>query len=427
MFCRKCGNQFDNSLDFCPKCNEPVPEAARKNRVNVQPAVKVCPKCQKENKPEARFCAGCGFDMTQAEAPAAPPVFTEPESKAAPVYDAPVYPAPDGGTAAVKSGLPVKAIVIGAAAVVLVLIILLVFLLGGGSKEPVPALLKAAENIVDEVKDAKGMHVEMDIDGESVDIDYQLNMRKKEFIIYGEADGNEIGGYIFEDGGRFTAEHGGDFYSEKIKKSDAEAFWSALENKDYENNEFLTELFDKKEVNKAVKAIFKGLSSRDFQKDFTEALEIEYDKKGGEYTYSVELNAKNAGEAIEVLFEMLEDRTEDYAEKEFEEFIDEAFDAAKSLKSAGKSLSLGDLEWVIKKGKLQSFEYEWEYVDDYWDETEKYTISGELEYGFGGLKSIEIDGNIDGDKFSIEVSDIDKVGDVEDLMSKSMLKELKLD
>lgn len=430
MFCRKCGNQFDNSLDFCPKCNEPVPEAAKKNRVNAEqpsaPAVKICPQCQKENKPEARFCAGCGSDMTKAEQPAPQPVSPAPETQETPYYGGDGVSLSGDGTAAAKSGLPVKAIVIGAAAVVLVLVILLVFLLGGGSKEPVPALLKAAENLSEEIKDAKGMHIEIDVDGEDGTIDYQLNMRKKEFIFYAEVDGEEMAGYIFEDEGRFTEEYDGDYYTEKIKGSDAETFWTALEGKDYEDNELLTTVFDKKEVNKAVKSLLKGLASKDFQTDFAEALEIEYDHKGSEYTYSAELNAKNVGEAMEVLLEMVEERTKDYAEREFEDMLDEAFEEAKYVKSEGK-LPLGDIEWVIKKGKLQSFEYEYEYYDDYWEETTKVNVSGELEYGFGGLESVEISGNADGDKFSIEISDIGKVDDVKDLMSKSMLKELKLD
>ncbi|MCM1529870.1 MAG: zinc ribbon domain-containing protein [Alistipes sp.] len=429
MFCRKCGNQFDNSLDLCPQCNEPVPETARQKEVNAEPpaapGTKRCPECRKENKAEAKFCAGCGADLTKAERPADMPVFTAPEINGSPDNSDTGYALPEDGAVTAKQGLPVKAVVIGAAAIVLVLIILLVFLLSGGSNEPVPALLRAAENLVDEVKDAKGMHIEMDIDGENVDIDYQLNIRKKEFIFFIEADGNEIGGYIFEDEGRVAEEFGGDYYTEKIKGKDAETFWSSLENKNYEDNELLTTYFDKKKVDKAVKAIFKGLDSKDFQTELADALEIEYDKKSGEYTYSAELNAKGVGEAIEILFEMIEERTEDYAEKELDDVLDEVFDGAKMIKSEGKSFSLGDVEWVIKKGKLQSFEYELEYTD-YWDDTEKYTVSGELEYGFGGLESIEIDGSFDGDKFSIEISDIDKVDDVKELMSKSMLKELKL-
>lgn len=431
MFCRKCGNQFDNSLDFCPQCNEPTPEAAKKNRVSAAPQASAgtikCPQCLCDNKPGAKFCASCGYDMSAAAETAVSPVSADPDAYVKPDYSGDSLPIGEDGTAAAKPALPFKAIIIGAAAIFVLLIVLLIFLLGGsGSKEPVPALLKATENLVDEIKDAKGMHIELDIDGEDGTIDYQLNVKKKEFIFYLEVDGDEMGGYIFADEGRVTEEYGGNYYTEKIKSSDAKDFWSAIEGKNFEDNDFLTDYFDKKEVDKAIKSLLKGLNSKDFQTEFAEALEIEYEKKNGAYTYSTELNAKNVGEAMEVFFDMVEERTKDYAEREFDDVLDDCFDAAKDIKSEGKKQSLGDLEWVIKKGKLQSFEYEYEYYDSYWDENEKYTVSGEFEYGFGGLKSVEISGNFDGDKFSIEFSDIGEVDNVKDLMSKSMLKELKL-
>ncbi len=432
MFCRKCGNQFDNSLNFCPKCNEPAPETARINGVNVEPpvspAVKKCPQCLHDNKPEAKFCAACGADLTKDQQSADSAAFTSPEFNGTSDYGDAGFSMSGDGTAAAKSGLPVKAIIIGAAAIVILLIILLIFLLGGsGSKKPVPALLKAAENLSDEIKDAKGMHIEIEVDGEKGEIDYQLNVRKEKFVFYAEIGDEEIGGYIYEDEGRVALDYGGDIMTQKLRSSDADTFWSAIENDDYEDNDLLTTYLDSKKVDKAVKSVTKGLKSKDFQNDFADALGIEYDNKGSEYTYSAELSGKNIAKAMEVLLEMVEERTEDYAESEFEDMLDEAFDSLKELKSDAGSESLGDVEWVIKKGKLQSFEYEYEYYDDWNEETEKSSVSGELEYGFGGLKSIEIKGNIDGDKFSVEISDIDKVDDVEDLMSKSMLKELKLD
>lgn len=431
MFCRKCGNQFDNSLDFCPQCNEPAPESAQKNSGDAvsppsQDETVKCPQCLHDNKPGAKFCAACGCDMTKAEQPVVQPVSPEPEFSGIPDYNSADLSVAEDGTAAAKPGLPIKAIIIGAAAVLALLIIMLIFLGGSGSKKPVPALLNAAEKLVDEVKDAKGMHIELDIDGEDGTIDYQLNMKKKQFVFYVEADGIEMGGYIYADEGRVARGYKGDYYTEKIKSSEAESFWAAIEGKNYEDIDFLTDCFGKKNVDKAVKSLLKGLNSKQFQDELAETLEIEYDKKGGEYTYSAELNAKSVGEAMEVLFEMVEERTEEYAARDFDDILDECFDVAKEIKSEGKKFSLGDVEWVIKKGKLQSFEYEYEYYNSYWDEKEKYAVSGEFEYGFGGLNSIEISGSFDGDKFSIEISDIGKVDDVKDLMSKSMVKELKL-
>ena len=63
----------------CPKCQRENPEDARFcNGCGIELEL-ACPKCGKANPPDSSFCNGCGYDLRKpAEAP--PIDYTEPQS-----------------------------------------------------------------------------------------------------------------------------------------------------------------------------------------------------------------------------------------------------------------------------------------------------------------------------------------------------------
>lgn len=55
--CRKCNEQFDNDVDFCPYCGSPVEE------VKGEPKKPVCPKCGTPLEGDEEFCPNCGTQI----------------------------------------------------------------------------------------------------------------------------------------------------------------------------------------------------------------------------------------------------------------------------------------------------------------------------------------------------------------------------
>ncbi len=70
--CTKCGNDIPNNVAFCSFCGTPAPAP----KVVADPNSVFCPNCRTAVVKGMRFCTNCGYRMSEAAAPAQPPVQT---------------------------------------------------------------------------------------------------------------------------------------------------------------------------------------------------------------------------------------------------------------------------------------------------------------------------------------------------------------
>ena len=63
MRCQQCGNDINNNAKFCKYCGNPVVE--RKDLLEKEENVKLCPKCGKQTRSDNLFCTNCGSSLSE--------------------------------------------------------------------------------------------------------------------------------------------------------------------------------------------------------------------------------------------------------------------------------------------------------------------------------------------------------------------------
>jgi len=62
--CGGCGKVVAVNVNYCPDCGKKFPEEEPKTDASLDEIRVICSRCKAENEIGARYCVGCGYDMS---------------------------------------------------------------------------------------------------------------------------------------------------------------------------------------------------------------------------------------------------------------------------------------------------------------------------------------------------------------------------